>query len=113
MNIEKQRLTDVEQHSLLAVWRLGKNAHGTQIRNELAIHTGRTLSVSAIYVTLVRLEDRGLVTSTMGTPAPVRGGKAKRFFRISTNGVTALKAVRREMETLWNGLDKTAEWSLS
>ncbi len=95
------------------MWRLAKNAHGAPIRDELALHTGRALSVSAIYVTLVRLEDRGLVESSMGSPAPVRGGKAKRVFRIAPDGVAALKDVRREMETLWEGLEKTPEWSLS
>lgn len=113
MTTEKQRLSDVEQHALLAVWRLGSKAHGARIRDELAHHTGRTLSVSAIYVTLVRLEDRGLVESSLGASSPVRGGKAKRVFRILPDGVTALKKVRQEMETLWEGLDKTTEWSLS
>ena len=54
-----ERLSDVEQHALLAVWRLGDRAWGANIRDELAKVTGRRLSISAIYVTLVRLEKRG------------------------------------------------------
>ena len=59
------RLTDVEQHALLAVWRLSDQAWGANIRDELAKVTGRRLSISAIYVTLVRLEKPHLTTAEM------------------------------------------------
>jgi len=107
---ERKRLSDVEQQALLAVWRLGEEAWGANIRDELADVTGRTLSISAIYVTLVRLEKSGLVTSGFGEPEKVRGGKAKRCFQIAPEGVVALKRSREQFDRLWAGLDATPEW---
>jgi len=107
---ERKRLSDVEQQALLAVWRLGEEAWGANIRDELADVTGRKLSISAIYVTLVRLEKSGLVTSDFGEPEKVRGGKAKRCFHIAPDGVIALKRVREQFDRLWAGLDATTEW---
>lgn len=104
------RLSEAEQQALLAVWRLGDEAYGTTIRDELHRCTGRRLSTSAVYVTLVRLEDNGLVSSSMSDPTPVRGGKSKRFFTIEPEGVTALKRARHDLEQLWEGLETTPEW---
>lgn len=104
------RLSDVEQHALLAVWRLGDEAYGASIRDELTERTGRRLSVSAVYATLVRLERGGLVVSRAGEPTGVRGGKARRLFRIQPAGVGALKQARRQLDSLWQGLEETAEW---
>ncbi len=104
------RLSDVEQHALLAVWRLGDEAYGAAIRDELTQRTGRRLSVSAIYATLVRMEKRGLVASHAGEPTHVRGGKARRLFRLEPEGVKALKEAREQLERLWQGLDETPEW---
>ena len=103
-------LSEAEQQALLAVWRLGEDAYGTTIRGEIAACTGRDLSTSAIYVTLVRLEREGLVSSSMSDPTPVRGGKAKRFFRIERAGVEALKRARLDLDRLWKGLDATPAW---
>ena len=105
-----ERLSDVEQQALLAVWRLADTAWGANIRDELAAATGRKLSISSIYVTLVRLEKRGLVTSDFGAPEKVRGGKAKRCFQIAPRGVEELKRAREQFERLWSGLDSTPEW---
>ena len=107
---EAKRLSDVEQQALLAVWRLRDQAWGANIRDELAEVTGRRLSISAIYVTLVRLEKSGLLTSDFGEPERVRGGKAKRCFRIAADGVAALKRSREQYDRLWDGLDGTTEW---
>lgn len=104
------RLSEAEQQALLAVWRLGDAAYGTTIRDEIEACTARRLSASAIYVTLVRLERDGLVSSSMSDPTPVRGGKAKRFFRIERAGVEALKRARSDLERLWQGLDATPQW---
>jgi DNA-binding PadR family transcriptional regulator len=104
------RLTDVEQHALLAVWRLSDQAWGANIRDELAKVTGRRLSISAIYVTLVRLEKRGLVESSFTEPENFRGGKAKRRFAVTGAGVAALKESRAQLDRLWEGLDATPEW---
>ncbi|NKB88859.1 MAG: PadR family transcriptional regulator [Acidobacteria bacterium] len=106
----EQRLSDVEQRALLAVWRLGEQAWGANVRDELAAVTGRRLTISAVYVTLVRLEKRGLAMSSFTEPENFQGGKAKRRFGITAEGVAALKESRAQLEQLWDGLDATAEW---
>lgn len=99
--------SDFEQHVLLAVWRLGDGAYGNSVRAELEAVTGRTLRQGAIYLTLVRLEKKGYLVSSMSDPTPVRGGKAKRFFTITEEGIQGLRAARHVMETLWSGVPGT------
>ena len=110
MPSDNDRLTDAEQCALLAVWRLGDDAYGANIRDEIGHHTGRRLSISAVYVTLVRLDKRGLVQSQLAAPTAVRGGKGKRHFRILPAGVEALKRARATLDGLWEGLEATTEW---
>ena len=102
-------LGEAEHLMLLAVWRLGKKAHGATIREEILERTGRRLSLSAIYVTLVRLEKKGYVSSFLADPTPVRGGKAKRFFTVKKKGINELEQSRRMMERMWEGLSAAAE----
>ena len=106
-------LGEAEHLMLLAVWRLGKNAHGVTIRDEIAERTGRRLSVSAVYVTLVRLEKKGYVSSFLADPTPVRGGKAKRFFTVKKKGVAELEESRRRMERMWEGLGAASDAELA
>ncbi len=96
--------SDFEQQVLLAVWRLGEHAYGASVRDELEARTGRELAQGAVYVTLVRLEKKGLLLSRLSDPTPVRGGKAKRYFEITPQGVAGVQAVRRTMDKLWEGL---------
>ncbi len=101
---EAKMPSDFEQQVLLAVWRLGEHAYGASVRNELEARTGRELAQGAVYVTLVRLEKKGLLLSRLADPTPVRGGKAKRYFEITPQGVAGVQAVRRTMDKLWEGL---------
>ncbi len=96
--------SDFEQQVLLAVWRLEEHAYGASVRDELEARTGRELAQGAVYVTLVRLEKKGLLVSRLSDPTPVRGGKAKRYFEITPPGVAGVRAVRRTMDKLWEGL---------
>lgn len=100
--------TDIEQQILLAVWRLEEEAYGVPIQDELERLTGRSMTSGALYTTLVRLESKGWLRSTMGDPTPERGGKAKRFFSITPDGARALHSAREAMERLWEGLDAGA-----
>lgn len=99
---------DFEQQVLLTVWRLGDGAYGGSVRDELEARTGRDLTQGAVYVTLVRLEKKGLLRSRMSEPTPVRGGKAKRFFEILPAGIQGLHHARETMDRLWDGLPDTA-----
>lgn len=80
---------ELEEKVLLAIEHLGKDAYGVPIRAALAT-AGRPLSVGALYVTLDRLETKGLVIGRTGEATPQRGGKAKRYFRLSGAGIEAL-----------------------
>ncbi len=105
----RSQLGDLEELVLLALLRLGENAYGAAIREELKQRADRAVSVSTIYVTLMRLEAKGYVRSWMGEPTGERGGKAKRYFEIRTEGTDALEATRTIRERMWEGLGTEAE----
>jgi PadR family transcriptional regulator, regulatory protein PadR len=84
-------LGEFEQLILAALIRLGNDAYGVTIHNELVQRAGRDVSFGAIYATLDRLEQKGFVSSRRGDPTPERGGRAKRFFRIEVAGLKALE----------------------
>ncbi len=66
--------------------------------------TGRRVSLGSVYATLDRLEDKGLVTSFVGEPTPERGGRAKRHFEITSQGLEEVRAARRAFTKLWGGM---------
>ena len=94
-------LGDLEELLLLAVRRLGGDAHGGRIREELASLAGRTVSISTVYVTLMRLEEKGYARSWKGEPSTERGGKAKRHYEVRPEGLQVLKDVRDVRERMW------------
>jgi PadR family transcriptional regulator len=97
-------LGEFEQVVLLAILRLDKNAYGVSIRKEIAACTEREPSPGALYTTLDRLEQRGLVTSRFGDPTPQRGGRAKRYFKVTATGLRAVARVQRGYQRLLNGV---------
>ena len=99
------RLGEFEQLALLAVMRLGAEAHGASIQEELERTAGRSASISAIYITLTRLEGKGMVKSWLGQPEEVRGGKARRHFRVEPAGALALNESREKLLRMWDGLE--------
>jgi DNA-binding PadR family transcriptional regulator len=84
-------LGEFEQLVLLALARLGDEAYGVTIRQTLSERAGRTPSFGAIYSTLRRLEQKGLVRSAYGDPEPVRGGRAKKHVALTARGRAALR----------------------
>ena len=98
-------LGDLEELVLLAVLRLRGEAHGGRILNELKSLAGRSVSISTVYVTLLRLEEKGYARSWKGKPSDARGGKAKRHYEVSPEGVAILKVVRDVREQMWQGVD--------
>lgn len=95
---------DLQNLTMLAVARLGPSAFAREIRDLLAEEAGREVSVSTVFVTLTRLEDHGLLTSTQGQP-PSRGGRPTRIFSVTEAGWLALRAARDASERLWEGLE--------
>lgn len=101
----REYLGEFEQIVLLALLRLGKDAYGVPVRQDIETRTKRSVSIGALYRTLDRLEAKGLVTSWTGDPTPERGGRAKRYFRVEPLGLQALKRTRDALATMWDGLD--------
>jgi len=87
----KDWLGEFEQIVLLAVLRLGTNAYGFSVQQEIQHRIGRTCSVGALYTTLDRMEQKGFVSSWTGEPTPERGGRAKKYFKVEGPGETALR----------------------
>jgi DNA-binding PadR family transcriptional regulator len=97
-------LGTLEHIVLLAVLRLGSKAYGATIRNEIEQRAGRAVSFGAVYVTLQRMETKGLVTSHLGEPTAERGGRAKRFFQVTAEGRQAVRRVQEVVGVMAKGL---------
>jgi PadR family transcriptional regulator, regulatory protein PadR len=100
-----QGLGEFEQMVLLAILHVKGEAYGVPIVEEIERRTGRTVSRAAVYVTLRRLEKRGLLTSWMSEPTGERGGKARRCVRVQPEGRVLLGESRRAMDRMWDDLD--------
>ena len=95
---------EFEQLVLLALLRLGNDAYGMEVREEIETRAGRDVSYGAVYTTLDRLERKGLVTYRVGEATPERGGRAKKYFRVSPAGVEALRETRDALTVMWQGV---------
>ena len=98
-------LGEFEQLILLAILRLGDDAYGVTIRAELADRAGRAIAPGALYTALERLETKGMITSRMGDPTPQRGGRAKRYVRVTAAGKRAITRAVQSYERLLDGLN--------
>ncbi len=97
-------LGDFEQLVMLAVMRLGAGVYGMTVRREIEANSGRHVSLGAIYATLDRLEDKGLVSSTLAETTPERRGRAKRFFKVEARGVRALQNALAALDRMRKGI---------
>ena len=89
---------------LLSILRVGDEAYGVPVAREIENTGGRSVVLGAVYAALDRLETNGLVSSTIGDPTPARGGRAKRFFRLTPAGLRAVRQTRRALTRLWQGV---------
>jgi len=96
---------EFEQVVLLAILRLGDNAYGVTIGAEITACTGREPAPGALYTTLDRLEDKGLVSSRLGDPTPQRGGRAKRYFALNSKGLAAVTRAQQSYRRLLEGCE--------
>jgi DNA-binding PadR family transcriptional regulator len=102
-------LGDFEQLVILALFRLGAGAYGATIRREIEARTGRDLAISAVYVTLARLEDKGLIASHVGDPTPQRGGRRRKHFMLLPAGRRALSQAYQHFRMMTDGLEGRLE----
>lgn len=97
-------LGEFELMVLLALMRLGDEAYGVPISREIEQRSGREVSLGSVYTALERLEEKGLVASRLGDPTAERGGRAKRYFRVTESGLREVRQTQRALVSLWKGL---------
>jgi DNA-binding PadR family transcriptional regulator len=102
---ESGYLGEFEHIVVLALLRLEDRAYGVTVRQEIEFRAHREVSIGAVYATLNRLEAKGYVKSCRGEPTPERGGRSKRFFRLTARGVAAVRRTQRVLRNLTEGLD--------
>jgi len=97
-------LGEFELMVVLALIRLGDDAYGVPIAREIEQRSGREVALGSVYAALERLEEKGLVTSTLGDPTAERGGRAKRYFHVTAQGLRDVRETQRALTNLWRGL---------
>ncbi|MBV9303775.1 MAG: helix-turn-helix transcriptional regulator [Acidobacteriaceae bacterium] len=97
-------LGEFEHLILLALMRLEDRAYGVTVRQEIESRANREVSLGAVYATLDRMEIKGYVKSFRGDPTPERGGRSKRFFRVTPKGAAAVNRTHRAIESMTQGL---------
>jgi DNA-binding PadR family transcriptional regulator len=99
-------LGEFELVVMLALIHLGDEAYGVPIAREIEKYRGRDVSLGSVYSALERLETKELVTSALGEPTPERGGRAKRYFQVTKEGLRELHETRRVLSELWRKLPR-------
>ncbi len=102
--MSRESLGKFELMVLLAVLRVGDDAYGVPIAQELEETGGREVLLGSVYAALDRLETKGLVTSRFGDPTPERGGRARRHFRVTAKGLREARDTQRTLVRLWKGV---------
>jgi len=103
--MSKRTLGGFETILILAVLRLGDNAYGVSIRHELLTRAEKDVAIGAIYTALERLERKGFVESHLGEPTSIRGGRAKRYYRLTCRGLKTFNDTHRAIQGLMVGLN--------
>jgi PadR family transcriptional regulator PadR len=102
--MSRDALGSFELMVLLAVLRVGRDAYGVPIAEELEASGGRVVLLGSVYAALARLEAKGLVSSRLGDATPERGGRAKKYFTVTTKGLRQARETQRALVALWRGV---------
>ena len=89
---------------LLALMRLGEDAYGVPISEAIEESSGREVAIGSVYITLERLEQKGLVSSRLGEPTAERGGRAKTYFKVTAKGLREVRNAQRTLVNLWKAV---------
>ena len=100
----REFLGNFEMMVMLALIRLGEGAYGVPISEEIEKRTGRDVAMGGVYAALERLEEKGLATSWLGEATAERGGRAKRHFKVTSNGLREVRDTQQALVQLWKGL---------
>ena len=104
-------LGEFEHIVVLALLRLEERAYGVTVRQEIEFRTKREVSIGAVYATLDRMETKGYVKSRLGDPTPERGGRSKRFFRVTAKGMAAVNRTQKALQSMTEGLDLVGRYT--
>jgi PadR family transcriptional regulator, regulatory protein PadR len=104
---EHAYLGEFELMILLTIIRLGDEVYGVPLARELSVIRGEDVSAGSVYAALDRLELKGMIASTLGDPSPERGGRAKRYFHVTEQGLKSLRETRKMLSRLWRSLPAT------
>jgi len=102
-------LTKLEENVLLTILKLKDDAYIVSIKDRLECFTEKNLSFGALYVSLNRLIKYGYLESGIGESSSVRGGRAKKYYRLTKDGISALKNIRRLQRLMWKDFDSRAD----
>src|SRR4051794_37652751 len=102
--MSKESLGNFELMVMLAVLRVGEDAYGVPIGREIEDTTGRDVLLGSVYAALERLERKGLVSSALGEATAERGGRAKKYFKVTAKGLREVRAAQSALTKLWKGL---------
>ena len=97
-------LSNFELMIMLAIIRIGDDAYGVSISNEIEETTGSEVLLGSVYDALTRLQEKGLVSSSLGEATAERGGRAKRHFRATSRGIRVVRDTQQSLVKLWRGL---------
>ena len=98
-------LGEFEQMVLLSIMRLAGGAYGLAVRDELEEVAGRVPSSGSLYTTLDRLERKGLLESSVGESSQERGGRPRRYLKVTPEGQAMLAHARHRLLALWDGIE--------
>ena len=107
--IRRAAVSQLELLVLLALMRLDEHAYGVAIAAAIADASGREVALGSVYIALQTLEQKRLVSSELGEPTAARGGRAKRYFRITAQGIREVSDIRQTLSKMWRGLPQLAE----
>ena len=105
--MSRESLGHFELLVLLALLRVGDDAYGVPIARAIEQSSGKRVILASVYNTLERLEEKGMIRSTIGQPTRERGGRAKRYFAITTAGRREVSAAKKVLTLLWRGIPVT------
>jgi len=97
-------LSNFELMVILAIIRIGDGAYGVSISDEIEERTGSEVLLGSVYDAVHRLEEKGLIESSLGEATPERGGRAKRHFRTTSKGLRLVRETQQSLVKLWKGL---------
>ena len=100
----RDNLGNFELMVMLALMRLGDDAYGVPILRDIEAKSHRDVAIGSVYAALDRLEAKGFVLSAMGEATPERGGRAKKYFYITSDGLRVVRKTKETLVKLWRGL---------